>query len=245
MLALVETGKTAGRRAQINEGRLGGARVLLVVIPERAAKRPRRLEKLCRAAAARAEELGASAVCFREDFPESEAFARQGIAALSERPLLERAAAEILALSSPEGVCAAVFCAAVTEAVKRTVRALTESFRYVLLCTPGCRTGLVREVGERLGASIVENGPMLERAGAAVFFDVPPHDVALPDGCAALFLTGAQPENVTGGREIGEARFSSPPEIEADLPEGYPRNVLLAYLTAAGVPGAEAIRPVV
>ena len=244
MVALVETGRTRARRPETAEVRLGSARALLVTVPERTVKRPRRLSRACRAAAAMAKDAGASAVCFREDFPGRALFDGSGLRELSERPLLERTAADVLALSSPEGVCAAVFCGAVTENVKRTVQTLTGSFRYVLLCTASCRAGLVREVGERLGASIAENETMLETADAAVFFEPPPRAVRLPAACAALFLTGARPENVSGGKTIASVRFAAPPRLEEALPEGYPRGALLAYLASAGVPGAEAIRPV-
>lgn len=244
MFVLAKTGEIPGRRAELSEMRICGVRALCIVIPSAAERKKRLLARLCRTAAENAGMRGAVSAVFSEGFSGKEFFAEAGIYEASLRPLYEKNAADIAYLAAKRHSCVSVFAGSIMDTEREVIKSLAEKFRYVTLSTGDCRTALVRNIGMRLGASIIENNPggMLERADAAVFFAPPRENTPLPEKCAALFLDGVRPENVTGGREIENVSFSAPDFVESALPEGFCREALLSQLLVNGAFGAEEIR---
>ncbi len=232
MLALIETGETKGRGPDYSETRFCGVCLLRITIPERSVKRVRRFARMCRKAAIKAAALGTTEICCREDFTGREHFETAGFSERSCRAIYESFAAEILCLAAEKHDRAAVFADRILDKERQAVIKLTGDFRHVLLSTGRRQTALVKALGERYGASLIENGGagMLNDSDAAAFFAPPREVVSFSPGCALLSVTGARPENVAGGKMIDSVGFHIPESLKSTLPHGIPENELLSEL---------------
>ncbi len=246
MLALIETGQTKGRRPEYSEPRICGVKTLRITIPERAEKRSRRFARICRKAAVRAVLIGAEEMCCREDFTGREHFEAAGLTEKSSQALFEAFAAGIVSLASEKRDCAAVFADRILDIERRAVIKLTETFRHVLLSTGRRQTALVKTLGERYGASLIENGAggLLKSADAAVFFASPREYLSLSPECAILSVTCGRPENVSGGKMIDSVKFHIPEMLTSNLPRGFPENELLSELVGLNPRALDGVYPV-
>ena len=247
MIALIESDKSLKARGGVYTGweRVCGVRVLRVVLRIDENTRSRRLGMLCSRARGEMESRGIKKVCFREDFTARDNFLQSGFSTISARPLMEKEAARISRLAAGgEQDTVAVFASRIMGAETETIRSLARDFRYVLLFSHVCPAAVVRDLSESYGAPLIEcpSGEMLERAGAAVFFESPGTFVKLPEKCSAIFISGKAPENISYSRYVDSVSFYAPEILESSLPDGYPRVELLSAAAASGVRGTEDIR---
>ena len=246
MLALIGADKTVRARGgvRIRQTRVCGMRVTEVILKAGPDTGRRRLEKLCMRAALELKLSGIDTVCFGNDFPGRDFFKDCGFKEQTVRPVLERGAAAVARMAArDECDTVAVFSRRIMRAETETIKRLALDFRYVLLFTGTCPAALVRDLGERMGAALIEapSEKLLKKAGAAVFFDAPVYPVALPDGCAALTMSCGVPENVSCGKYVSGVSLGVGNDMETLLPEGYPRDALLAAMVASGAAGAESV----
>ncbi len=223
MIALIESDKLHKSRGGTYIGceRVCGIRVLRVVLRADERQRPRRFARQCTFARKEMQSRGVKNVCFRDDFSARDSFLKCGFSKISLQPLMEKEAARISRLAAGK----------------------ESDFRYVLLFAGASPATLVCDLAEHFGASLVETPPdeMLNRAGAAVFFESPGRFVKLPERCSAVFVSGIAPEKTAYSRYIESVSFSAPSVLEALLPSGYPRDELLSAAFASGAPGSEKI----
>ena len=246
MIALIESDKLHKSRGGTYIGceRVCGIRVLRVVLRADERQRPRRFARQCTFARKEMQSRGVKNVCFRDDFSARDSFLKCGFSKISLQPLMQKEAARISRLAAgKESDTVAVFTSRIMLAESQTIRSLAQDFRYVLLFAGASPATLVCDLAEHFGASLVEtpSHEMLNRAGAAVFFESPGRFVKLPERCSAVFVSGIAPEKTAYSRYIESVSFSAPSVLEASLPSGYPRDELLSAAFASGAPGSEKI----
>ena len=210
-----------------------GLPAVLVTFEIPTSTRQKRLLRALDGAALALRRMRVGTLLFSDGFPYRDFFLDRGFSEGDCRELMRRKAAPILSLACSVHEKVLISARRPNSPSLTLARELGEVFRYVVTDIPG--------TGEEFLDACADMGLVPEPirwdrvadVDAAIFLDVPPSPVFLPERCRVIRLCAKSPL-ICGGREVERVSFRLPERYRDGIPDNFPKAELLSLALEFG-----------